>query len=88
MKDRLGEDEHLQIGSGHLAEPLALLCASHNWPPDQITYAAGFHCDKAMGSHFVNMPYLAMALRLADILDFDRERTPDELFAALTLPIL
>jgi hypothetical protein len=83
VKVRLGKDERLRVGTGHLADSLALLCVSHNWPPERISDGQGFHYDKAIGTFAVNLAYLATVLRLADILDFDRERTPDELYRVL-----
>src|SRR5580765_5580199 len=40
----------------------------------------GFLYEETVGTYKVNMPYLGLVLRLADILDFDRERTPDALY--------
>lgn len=79
----LGNDDRLRVGTGHLADSLALLCVSHNRPPEWISEANGFYCDKAIGTFPVNLDYLAIVLRLADILDFDRERTPDELYRSI-----
>ncbi len=84
VRSRFGSDDRLRIGTGHLAESLALLCLSHNWPADQLTESNGFLLDKAIGTFPVNLQYLATILRLADILDFDRERTPDELFRSIS----
>ena len=84
VKNRLSADDRLRVGTGHLADSLSLLCASHNWHPDQITEGNGFYYDKAVGTYPVNLAYLAMTLRLADILDFDRERTPTELYRCIS----
>ena len=84
VKQALGEDDRLRVGTGHLADTLALLCVSHNLPPESITDAQGFHYDKAVGTYTVNLAYLATVLRLADILDFDRERTPDQLYRSIS----
>jgi hypothetical protein len=84
VKKKLGGDDRLRVGTGHLADSLALLCVSHNLPPESITDAQGFHYDKAVGTFAVNLAYLATVLRLADILDFDRERTPDELYRSIS----
>lgn len=84
VKDLLGHDPRLKVGTGHFADPLALLCVSHNWPPERISEADGFLHDKAVGTFPVNLAYLACVLRLADILDFDRERTPDELLRCIS----
>ncbi len=84
VKQTLGGDDRLRVGTGHLADSLALLCVSHNLPPESITDAQGFHYDKAVGTYVVNLAYLATVLRLADILDFDRERTPDQLYRSIS----
>ena len=84
VKQLLGEDDRLRIGTGRLSDSLALLCGSHNLPPESITDAQGVHYDKAVGTFAVNLAYLATVLRLADILDFDRERTPDELYRCIS----
>jgi hypothetical protein len=83
VKEALGGDDRLRVGTGHLADSLALLCVSHSLPPESITDAQGFHYDKAVGTYAVNLAYLATVLRLADILDFDRERTPDQLYRSI-----
>lgn len=85
VKNQLADDPRLRVGTGHLAESLALLCVSHNWPPEQISDGNGFHHDKAVGTFPANLAYLALVLRLADILDFDRERTPSELYKSIGL---
>lgn len=84
VKLQLGKDDRLRIGTGHLADSVALLCSSHSLPPEQITDGNGFHCDKAIGTSQVNLAYIATVLRLADILDFDRERTPEELYRSIS----
>ena len=85
VKERLSGDERLRIGTGHLGDSLSLLCESHYWPSDTITETKGFHYDKAIGTFPVNLPYLAIILRLSDILDFDRERTPVELYRSINI---
>ena len=75
VKRNLGKDPRLRVGTGNLADSLALLCKSHNPPPERISDGEGFHFDKAIGAFPANLAYLAVILRLADILDFDRERT-------------
>ncbi len=84
IKSQLRDDARLNVGTGHLADTLALLCVSHNWPPTHLTMGNGFLPDKAIGTFTANLPYLACVLRLADVLDFDRERTPDELFRCIS----
>lgn len=83
VKRNLGKDPRLRVGTGNLADSLALLCKSHNLPPERISDGEGFHFDKAIGAFPANLAYLAVILRLADILDFDRERTPDEFYRSI-----
>ena len=85
----LGNDPRLAVGTGHLSRALALLCSSHTLPSAELSERNGFHLDTAIGNFGVNLVYLATILRLADILDFDRERTPEELYRSVrfTSPI-
>lgn len=79
----LGEDSRLRIGTGHLADALGLLCISHNEAPTWMNSGNRFYVDTLIGDFRVNLVYLGIVLRLADILDFDRERTPDELYRCI-----
>lgn len=61
-------------------EDLSVLCQSHGEGKDYLlserfdTRMVGAH------GHFLNLRYLALALRVADILDIDPERTPAVIF--------
>jgi hypothetical protein len=79
----LGEDSRLRIGTGHLADAVGLLCTSHNEAATWMNPANGFYVDSLIGDFRINLVYLGIVLRLADILDFDRERTPDELYRCI-----
>lgn len=59
------------------------LAASHTMDLSDIDEKHGYRYDERAGRYDVNMVYLAVILRLADILDFDRERTPDVLYQAM-----
>ena len=78
-----GNSEDLVVAGHNLAQILGRLCASHVWPAEQITDQAGFRVDEAVGTYSVNVRYLALLLRLADILDFDQDRTPESLLRAI-----
>ncbi|USK86182.1 HD domain-containing protein [Peribacillus asahii] len=67
----------------NLADYVAKLCKSHVLPTTDINSQNGFYHDESVGSYQVNMVYLAIILRLADILDFDRDRTPDILYKTI-----
>jgi hypothetical protein len=83
VRSHYGADARLSIGSGHLAEKLAILCESHTRPWRELTPSHGILYDDRVGAYPVNMVFLASVLRLADILDFDRERTPDSLYRTI-----
>lgn len=70
----------------NFAEDLALICKSHTFDALDLAKREGdnlieaFRRDKIIHNEEVNVQYLAVCLRLADIMDFDRERTPKNLF--------
>ncbi len=68
-------------------EKLIEVCISHNQSADALVRRdprhqdrPGFPRDYPVGSATVDLQFVAAALRIADILDFDRERTPPVLF--------
>lgn len=75
----LGNDKRMVIQNINIASYLSLLCKSHTFPCEDLTLYNGFFYDEQVGTYTVNMPFLAVVLRLADILDFDRDRTPEVL---------
>ena len=83
LTQRYGRDPRLVVNSRPVVDLLAQICVSHVRRPEAITQANGFHLDELVGTTKVNMALLAYVLRLADILDFDRERTPDSLYRAI-----
>jgi hypothetical protein len=76
-------DKRLEVLGVNFASHLARLCISHTIPVDELSPQLKLAYDESVGPLTVNMVYLAIALRLADLLDFDRERTPDELFRTI-----
>jgi hypothetical protein len=76
----LRNDARLVASDIPICDELAKLCLSHVEDPSNLK---GFEIDKTIGNQLVNMCYLAVILRLADILDFDRERTPDSLYRTI-----
>jgi hypothetical protein len=58
-------------------EDLVLLCQSHHFGFDRITQQSFRPRRVASPSEVVNLRFLALVLRMADILEFDPERTPD-----------
>ena len=82
--DRYGDDGRMKVGGTTLAHLLAKLCRSHVEPAALLVPERGFDHYQILGPYPVNMPYLALVLRLADILDFDRDRTPDSLYRTIS----
>jgi hypothetical protein len=80
VRKQYGSDPRLIEVSRGFPDLLAELCFSHVWDPGELTR---LESDRLVGLHPVNLRYLAVVLRLADILDFDRERTPDSLFRTI-----
>ena len=69
-------------------DELISICYSHNEPTITLSlhdeYGKKLYDPEyVLCSAAFNMQYCAMVLRLCDILDFDRERTPDLLFRAI-----
>ena len=83
VRERYGDDPRLTVAGRPLAFLVAKLCRSHAEPASLLTPENGFHHDEPVGTYPVNMPYLGLVLRLADILDFDRDRTPDSLYRTI-----
>jgi hypothetical protein len=79
----LGASDLLSIAGQNISSFLGRLCASHVWPSTQLTDQTGFRVDEAVGTYVVNLRYLAVILRLADILDFDQDRTPEALLRTI-----
>lgn len=68
----------LTFERGSIKDVLALVCHSHCEPYEKIT---SFEYDEQIISqHKIRVRYISFLLRIADILDFDRDRTPQELF--------
>lgn len=69
-------------------DPLIQVCSSHNEKSSVLTQldedgSPILPNDFLCGDQRLNLQYCAAVLRLADILDFDAERTPESLFRAL-----
>jgi hypothetical protein len=78
-----GADKRLEIQGVNLSSLLARLCGSHGLSAQSLTPQNGFRFDEQTGTSTINMQYLSVVLRLADILDFDRDRTPEVLFKSI-----
>lgn len=76
-------DKRLEVSGINLADLLAKICESHYSHTQELTPANGYHYDEQIGLYKINVPFIAVVLRLEDILDFDADRTPDVLFRTI-----
>ncbi len=76
-------DRRMEFSGVNIAGFVGRLCESHGKPVRSLNESNGFRFDEEIGTQKVNLPYLAVLLRLADILDFDSDRTPDVLFRTI-----
>src|SRR5579871_1437939 len=83
IKSHLGNDKRVEIEGVNLADLLSRICHSHVQPLSAFKSKLHIRYDDRIGQYSINSIYLALILRLADLLDFDRERTPDSLFQSL-----
>lgn len=67
----------------NLCQELAILCNSHiDDPLSLLSLDSSFPCGQDI---FICLPFIAVILRLSDILDFDSKRTPKVLFNHLAI---
>jgi hypothetical protein len=83
IRQRYGTDRRLTVSETNIAEFAARLALSHVAPADMLSERNGFRIDERVATWPVNMQYLGVVLRLADIMDLDRERTPDSLYRTI-----
>ena len=83
VNDTFSNERVLNVGGTNISHLLAILCLSHTKSVDWVNSKNGFNYDENVGSFNVNMVFLTLILRLADILDFDSDRTPDVLFKSI-----
>jgi len=83
VKNEYGSDKRMNLGAISLAPYLASLCESHTLQCSDIRNLPYCSWDEQIETTAANMIFLATVLRIADILDFDRERTPDVLFRSI-----
>jgi hypothetical protein len=83
----------LKLGDLDFSEVVCRICASHNEPWEKLgarkervhgyPLREEYPTSHLIGTYEVSNQFLAIVLRLADILDFDRERTPSVIFEYL-----
>ncbi|MCS4162942.1 ATP-binding protein [Sphingobacterium sp. BIGb0116] len=88
IKNSSGRNDLFEIDGVSFLEELILVCISHNLNSSCLLETNGIHNDRFNRSLIINglslnMQYCAAVLRLVDIIDFDRERTPKSIFDAL-----
>lgn len=83
IRSKYGSDPRWAILESSIAELVARLSASHVRSATELVPAKGFRHDEVVGTYRINMPYLGLVLRLADILDLDRDRTPNSLYRTI-----
>ena len=59
------------------------MCESHGRDAEWLNAANDCHYDWSIATLRVNVQYIGVLLRLADILDFDKDRTPDFLYRSI-----
>jgi hypothetical protein len=81
--ETFSSDKRLEVFGINLSNLLAKISESHYSHTQDLTPANGYHFDEQIGLYKINVPFIAIVLRLADILDFDADRTPDVLFRTI-----
>ena len=88
LKDGSGRSDLFQVRGVSFESELKEICISHNLDAGVLLenidpYTDRFPRDLPIGGMRLNAQFCAAVLRLADILDFDNERTPSILFESL-----
>ena len=83
VRTKYSPDPRWTVVGMNIAGLVAKLALSHVRPARELSPTGGFRYDESVGTYRINMPYLGMVLRVADILDFDRDRTPDSLYRTI-----
>jgi molecular chaperone HtpG len=90
LKQATGRSDLFSIRSISFEDELIDVCISHNLDvgilmESRDTYTYRFPRDLPVGNMRLNMQFCAAVLRIVDVLDFDRERTPRVLFDSLSI---
>ena len=81
--ETFSSDKRLEVSGINLSSLLAKISESHYSHTQELTPSNGYNLDEQIGLYKVNVPFVAIVLRLSDILDFDADRTPDVLFRTI-----
>lgn len=90
IKDTAGCAELFEIRGVSFEDELIDICVSHNLDASVLAEVISAHEERFLrelivSDHKANTQFIAAALRLTDILDFDSERTPEILIECLGL---
>lgn len=88
LKESSGRADLFQVSGVSFENELIDICVSHNLDPGVLLESRGPYEDRfpravALAGHVLNSQFCAAVLRLTDILDLDRERTPRVLFESI-----
>ncbi len=88
LKRGSGRPDLFELRGVSFEGPLVDICVSHNLDPGSLAEVRGLYQERyprdlALGGETANIQFCAAVLRLADVMDFDRERTPKVLFESL-----
>ncbi len=88
LKTASGRTDLFELRGVSFEDSLIDICTSHNLDAAVLAevkalYGERYPRDLVLGGEQANIQFCAACLRLADILDFDRERTPRILFESL-----
>ena len=76
-------DRRWEIHGVNFSRHVGVLCESHGRDAEWLNAANDCHYDWSIATLRVNVQYIGVLLRLADILDFDKDRTPDFLYRSI-----
>lgn len=88
IKESTGRNDLFDVSGVSFENELIEVCISHNLNSSALLETSGIHKDRyprnqAISNLVLNSQYCSAILRLVDILDFDKERTPKSLFNSL-----
>lgn len=83
IENLYNNDKRLLFHGINITPFICKLAIAHGKDISFINDSNGFRCDEQIHTYKVNMSFLAVLIRLSDILDFDRSRTPDLLYKSI-----
>jgi Histidine kinase-, DNA gyrase B-, and HSP90-like ATPase len=83
VRNLYSSDKRIEIYGINLSDYVAKVCMAHGVDIGEVTPENGYNYDEKIGKFAVNLSFVSILIRLADILDFDRERTPDSLYQSI-----